>query len=379
MKKTQLGKIILDLPPNMEKGNPRNSEGAFMKLPSGEIIYIYSKFKGDSGADHATSDLAILRSTDGGNTFGDEQIVTTCEKENGVNVMSLSLVEMNNGDVGLFYLVRTTYTLLQMFLRRSNDGGRTWSERVLCTPHEGFFVVNNDRVTKLASGRIIIPAARHATGWRDAADSGNRFFDSRSEVVFFYSDDDGCTWKRSADKCSIPYHSYNGAGLQEPGLIELADGILWAWARTDLGRQYEMFSLDNGEHWTASQPSRFTSPNSPLSMKRDASGRIYAIWNPIPEYNGRDDVGYFTGGRTPFVIAVSDNNGKTFSEPVIFEEDDFAGFCYCAIYFTDDKMLLSYCAGGAEERLCLAKTRLRGVPMEQLKELFADTSNINNN
>ena len=189
-------------------------------------------------------------------------------------------------------------------------------------------------------------------------------------MVFFYSDDDGYTWKQAEDKCSIPYHSYNKAGLQEPGLIELKDGFLWAWARTELGRQYEIFSFDNGEHWTASQPSRFTSPNSPLSMKRDSAGRIYAIWNPIPEYNGRKIPDYFTGGRTPYVLAVSDDNGKTFSDPIIFEDDEDAGYCYCAIYFTDEKMLLAYCAGGEKEQLCLAKTRLRGIPMDQLKELF---------
>lgn len=374
MRKEQFGKIIMDLPPDMKNNNPRNSEGAFMQLPGGEIIFVYSRFKGNSSADHATSDLVILRSTDGGDTFGDEQTVTTCEDEDSVNVMSVSLVEMNNGDIGLFYLVRTTYTLLQMFLKRSSDGGRSWSERVLCTPYEGFFVVNNDRVTRLSSGRIIIPAARHVTGWYGTPDSSNKYFDSRSEVVFFYSDDDGYTWNHSSDKCSIPYYSYNSAGLQEPGLIELADGVLWAWARTELGRQYEMFSMDNGDHWTASQPSRFTSPNSPLSMKRDNSGRIYAIWNPIPEYNGREQTGYFTGGRSPFVIAVSDDNGRTFSEPLVFEDDESCGYCYCAIYFTEDKMLLSYCAGGAEESSCLAKTRLRSIQLNNLKELFSVAS-----
>ena len=370
MRKEELGKIILDLSPSMEKKNPRNSEGAFQQLSSGEIIFVYSRFKGDSSADSATSDLAVLRSTDGGETFTHEQTITTCEREEGVNVMSLSLLEMNNGDIGLFYLVRTTYTLLQMFLKRSSDGGRTWSERVLCTPYEGFFVVNNDRVTRLSSGRIIIPAARHTTGWYGRPDCDRQYLDSRSEVVFFYSDDDGYTWKQSSDKCSAPYHSYNTAGLQEPGLIELKNGVLWAWARTELGRQYEMFSMDSGEHWTASQPSRFTSPNSPLSMKRDPFGRIYAIWNPIPEYNGRTVPDYFTGGRTPLVIAVSEDDGRTFSEPVIFEDDESCGYCYCAIYFANNKMLLSYCAGGEEEKSCLAKTRLRGIPMEQLSTVF---------
>lgn len=51
MRKEQLGRIILDLPPDMKKNNPRNSEGAFMQLPDGEIIFIYSRFKGNSSAD----------------------------------------------------------------------------------------------------------------------------------------------------------------------------------------------------------------------------------------------------------------------------------------------------------------------------------------
>lgn len=370
MKRQELGKVILELAPDKEKHNPRNSEGAFLQLLNGEIIFVYSKFKGDSDADHATSDLAIMRSSDGGERFGEEEIITTCEAEGGVNVMSLSLLEMNNGDIGLFYLVRKKYTLLQMYVKRSSDGGHTWGERVLCTPQEGFFVVNNDRVTRLSDGRIIIPTARHVTGWQDAPDSGMRYQDSRSEVVFFYSDDDGYTWSCAKDKCTIAFSTYNTAGLQEPGVIELKEGVLWAWARTELGRQYEMFSFDNGEHWTASQPSRFTSPNSPLCMKRDTDGRIYAIWNPIPQYNGRERTGYFTGGRTPFVIAVSEDNGKTFSEPVSFEDDALSGYCYCAIYFTEDRMLLAYCAGGEKERLCLAKTRLRVVEKKQLQGLF---------
>lgn len=370
MRKEELGRIIMDLSPKKEDNNPRNSEGAFCRLNNGEIIFAYSKFKGQSGADWATSDLAILRSKDGGCTFENEEIITTCENEGGVNVMSLSLLEMKNGDLGLFYLVRTTYTLLQMFLRRSSDGGHTWGERVLCTPYEGFFVVNNDRVVRLSSGRIIIPAAQHATGWKGKEDEGTIYFDSRSDVVFFYSDDDGYTWKRSPDKCSLPYSTYNEAGLQEPGLIELSAGILWAWARTELGRQYEMFSLDNGMHWTAAQPSRFTSPNSPLSMKRDRTGRIYAIWNPVPEYNGRETPKFFNGGRTPLVMAMSADNGKTFSRPVAFEDNENAGYCYCAIYFTEDRMFLAYCAG--EGGACLRKTRLRCVSVDQLNTLFSD-------
>ena len=57
-------------------------------------------------------------------------------------------------------------------------------------------------------------------------------------------------------------------------------------------------------------------------MKRGWDENIYAIWNPVPVYNGREiDKEFFTGGRTPLVIAVSKDNGQTFTEPVAFEEE----------------------------------------------------------
>lgn len=239
MKRMELGSVSLDLVPGPD--NPRNSEGAFLTLPDGEILYAYSRYKGKSCSDEATTDLCLLRSRDDGRTFGEESTILTCEGEDGVNAMSLSMMHMENGDIGLFYLVRTTYTLLRMFLRRSRDGGRTWGERVLCTPQEGFFVVNNDRVIRLSNGRILIPAASHRSGLRGDMEEGSRFFDSRAEDMFFYSEDDGATWKPASGKCSMPYSNCCYSGLQEPGVVELTPGHLWGWARTDLGRQYEMF------------------------------------------------------------------------------------------------------------------------------------------
>lgn len=370
MNRMELGAIAAEFPPRPEQKNPRNSEGAFLTLPDHRIVFAYSRFKGECPEDSAPADVCFVISEDGGKSFGQERVVLTCEGEHAVNIMSLSLLHMQNGDIGLFYLVRTTYTLLQMYMRRSSDGGETWGDRVLCTPQEGFFVVNNDRVTRLSGGRLLIPAASHRTGRKDGNEKEQLFFDGRSEVVFFYSDDDGKTWKISDGKCCIPCTANCLSGLQEPGVLELQPGILWGWARTDLGRQYEMFSLDGGNTWTGSQPSRFTSPNSPLSMKKDEKGRIYAVWNPIPEYNGREKTKKaFTGGRTPLVIAVSRDGGKTFTEETVLEAEEDSGYCYCAIHFTEDAVLLAYCAGSAEDGSCLVRTRIRRIPLCQLDEI----------
>lgn len=289
---------------------------------------MYSRFRGETAADHAFADLALLRSLDGGRTFRDEGIVLTCEGEGGVNMMSPSLLAMEDGTVGLVYLVRITYSMTRLFLRRSSDGGRTWGERVLCTPQEDFFVINNDRALRLRSGRLLLPVASHR--------AGEGYFDSRAEAMYFYSDDDGRTWHPCAGKVSLPCSAHSSSGLQEPGVTELENGVIWSWARTDLGRQYEMFSLDGGDTWTSPEPSRFTSPNSPLCMKRGPGGKLCAVWNPIPEYNGREQAeGVFTGGRTPLVIAVSGDDGRTFSEPAAFEWEEGRGYCYCAMHFTE--------------------------------------------
>ncbi len=361
MEYLELGTVVRDLLPDVEAGNPRNSEGTFLETGKNEILFVYSRFRGHDPADHAYADLCLMRSRDGGRTFDEGRVILTCEGEEGVNMMSPSLLRMENGDVGLFYLVRMTYTITRIYLRRSADGGRNWGERVLCSPQDDFFVVNNDRVVRLAGGRILIPVASHR--------AGPGYFDGRSEAMFLLSDDDGRSWRMASGKCTLPQARHCSSGLQEPGAAELKNGVLWGWARTELGRQYEMFSLDGGDSWTAAQPSRFTSPNSPLCMKRGNDGRLYAVWNPIPEYNGRKKVDYFTGGRTPLVIASSGDDGRTFSEPVAFEWDEESGYCYCAICFTEDALLLAYCAGGRQERSCLVKTRIRRVEKAELEKI----------
>ena len=368
MRRKDLGMVVAELAPSKEKNNSRNSEGAFISLMDGSILFVYSRFKGDGYEDWNRSDLCVIVSKDGGKSFTDERILLTCEEENAQNIMSLSLLHMENGDIGLFYLVRHTYTMMQMYVRRSKDHGKTWGDRVLCTPQEGFFIVNNDRVVRLESGRILIPAACHRTGQLGET-KGERFLDYCSQVLFFYSDDDGYTWQAAEGKCCMPHVRNCASGLQEPGVLELGGGVLWGYARTDLGRQYEMFSVDNGNTWTTPEPSRFTSPNSPLSMKRDWNGAIWAVWNPVPEYNSREKkTEIFTGGRTPYVIAVSSDNGQTFTEGVTFEDEEDHGYCYCAIHFLEDGILLGYNAGGPEDGSCLARTRIRKVDWEELED-----------
>ena len=360
------GKIVIDLAPS--EGNPRNSEGAMIRLSDGRILYAYSRYCGDSNDDHAPGDIWGIVSSDEGDTWEELGIIVDHNDYSSQNVMSVSLMKMQDGSTGIFYLVKWGPHDLRTMFKRSYDCGQTWTEPVCCMPYSGYFVVNNDRVVRLSDGSIMIPAALHRTLYGPNGPIGN---DGRGEVHFFVSHDDGFTWSENPCIVVMPHLRHSHSGLQEPGIIELSPGNLWCWARTDRGYQYETFSLDGGLTWSPAEPSAFSSPCSPMTVKRMPDGRLLAIWNPKPNYNGRDADGHIdlNAGRTPLVCALSSDNGKTFNtaRPLVLENDLQAGFCYISAFFTwDDSVLLSYCAGGPEDGGCLSRARIRKIALSEL-------------
>ncbi len=333
--------------------NQRNSEGDFIQINEKQILFAYSRFKEKSFHDNAESDIAGIVLHNNAEKLDLSYSILKKASDMGVeNLMSVSFLRMLNGDIGMFYIKKLPSVKSQIMLSRSSDGCRTFYDDRICCPivFEGYYVLNNNRVMRLSNNRIIIPLSCHMT---DIIDK-KTYFDERGIVYFYYSDDDGLTWNRSKSMLSLP-SQHTRTGLQEPGVIELPNNCLYAYFRTDQMLQYESFSYDMGINWTLPQPSKFTSPDSPMKIaKNPYSNKYYAVWNPVPNYNGRVKERY-AWGRTPLAIASSDN-GIDFSEPELIEDDPSRGFCYPSIFFIDDKnMLLSYCSGGAEEKACLCR------------------------
>lgn len=358
-------KIVSLLSPS--DGNPRNSEGDFITLADGTIMFAYSRYTGGRN-DHSPCDIAAVFSHDGGNSFNDEPLILVRASQHGVrNIMSVSLMRMANGDIGLFYLVKNDGTGTSSYvLRRSSDDGKSFGEPVECIPQgfPGYYVVNNSRVLRASSGRLFIPAAYHRSG---IGDEGYIRSEGYAVSHFFYSDDDGITWEESRQALTLGGQSETGTGLQEPGVVELFGGVLYAYFRTDRMYQYESVSLNGGKSWFAPQTSSFTSPASPMKIAVNPySGLYYAVWNPVPNYNGRkaDAKGWITAGRTPLVMSCS-NNGIDFCEYAVIEDDPARGFCYPAIHFLDENTaLLAYCSGGAEDGVCLSRTTIRKISFD---------------
>jgi sialidase-1 len=339
--------IVLHLPPG--PGNQRNSEGSFVTLADGRVVLAYTRYRGESWADHAAAGIVARESADGGRTWAAAERVWV-EGEGACNVMSVSLLRLADGRIALLYLRKNSLTDCRPFVRFSSDETRTWSEPVPVALRPGYYVVNNDRLVQLASGRLLVLAALHG-GNRPAA-TVKEAFDPHAEVVVLMSDDAGATWREGPQRLRVDLAVESG--LQEPGVIERRDGSLYGWARTCTGAQWEFESRDGGETWSEPRPSAFGSPCSPLSLKNlgtRTAPRWLAVWND-PRATGaavRQESTWAaesSWGRTPLVARESRDDGHTWGPVERVETDPDRGFCYTALHAVGGAWLMAYCCGG---------------------------------
>ncbi len=346
--------VVFQIEPSREF--QRNSEGSFVTLNSGKILFIYTQFFGGEG-DHSAARLVSVESEDQGKTWSQTPKVLL-ENPGGANVMSVSLLRLKSGRIAFFYLLKNTWLDCRPHVRFSDDEGQTWSEPVRMIEAPGYFVLNNDRVIQLSSGRLIAPLAFHRA--RVSNPDSHTAFDSRAIGLWVISDDEGKTWKEAPQWLSLPVPTTK-SGLQEPGVVELADGGLLAWFRTDQGVQYEARSADQGKTWTPVTPGQMKSPTSPATIERlPGSGDLLGVWN---DHSGQFPM--VKDKRTPLVVAISKDGGASWVQPRLIESDPEGWYCYTAIHFTQDAVLLAYCAGDSKVG-GLNRLRMRRIPLKEL-------------
>ena len=308
--------------------NPRNGEGDIVALADGRLLLAWGRFTGPY--DYSPADIHGRFSEDGGYTWGSPFLIQ--ENVGTCNVMSASFLSLQSGDLLFAFLVKNHQrTDCRCYVRRSTDQGRTWSPPLLTTPEQGYFVVNNDRLVQLASGRILVPAAKS-------------FGDIHHGMAgCFCSDDDGRTWRRCCEYIDLA----DPVGLQEPGIVERADGDLWMYLRTAKRRIYESSSSDGGETWSPPQPTSLVAPRAPASAKRlPGSDDILMIYNDRSALRDTPDDTLFAW-RTPLASAVSSDGGRTWGQLKLVEDDQSKSYCYTSIDFVGDATLLTYYVGVA--------------------------------
>ena len=338
--------LVCNLPPIPD--NPRNSEGTFARGFKGEIMFLYSRYRGESFHDNACSDIAMIVSYDEGETWTEPRVLVRSDEYGVVNIMSVSTVYQRDGSLGFYFLILDPETFnVDLGRLITFDGENFTAERCQFdkSVRPGYFCVNNDRIVRLSDGRLMAPwcwvcAEAAKIDRRDPCHCGA-----------FLSDDDGKTFYDagfdfvSTDLANTRY------GFQEPGMIELSDRLYY-WTRTGYGRQYETVSFTGPSGFHYPQPSIFTSPVSPMQIKKH-NGILYNAYNPKPRWNGYEEYEQEHPGvwsRSPMVLRISRDEGKTWGKMNIVGDDPDRGYAYPAMFFTKDgHMLLGICRGSGAE------------------------------
>jgi hypothetical protein len=331
--------IVLRLDPGLD--NPRNSEGDFVTLKDKRILYVYSHYTGTNGGDHAPAYLAGRFTDDGGKNWShvDLKII---DNEGTMNVMSVSLLRMVNGEIALFYLRKNSTTDCIPMVRFSKDEAATWSDPIPCIGDKaGYFVLNNSRVIQLKNGRILLAVNLYNTPEGSPLTKGS--------LWSYYSDDSGRTWNSG-----VEVENPNNFLTQEPGVVELKNGDIQMFIRSDIGSLCTSLSKDRGVTWSPVAKSDIKSPVSPASIKRiPSTGDLFMVWNN----NGGEDPA-IKGKRTPLTIAVSKDEGKTWGNIKNIEVNPDGWYCYTAIHLTRKAILLGYCAGDRTKGNGLASSQI---------------------
>ncbi|UUO04754.1 exo-alpha-sialidase [Blastopirellula sp. J2-11] len=323
---------------------PRYSEGSVIGLNDDVLLYAVTEFRKSS--DHADAQIVARRSNDGGLTWGEKQVLQP--NTGSLNVMSVTLRHLappteRHRPIGMFYLNKNSYSDIRVMLRISDDDCRTFGDPIRVSPHLGYHILNNDRVTRLSTGRLIVPLAS-----TEDVQRVNHFV-----CQCCLSDDGGETWRLGQESVDYPKR-----GAMEPEVVEIDGNRVMMIFRNQLGHIAQSISLDGGETWSEPQSLGVPGPEAPATIRRiPSTGDLLLIWNDNLEK------GHHHGGaRNPLTLAISSDEGKTWRLRRNVEAEKGYGYAYTSVLFWKGRLLMTYYVGGGGK----VSSRFRSIPIRDL-------------
>ncbi|WP_135554239.1 sialidase family protein [Paenibacillus cymbidii] len=306
---------------------PSGKIGPFIVLGDGSLLSIY--VEGRKSAEWRKLDVAqhllLRRSSDGGRTWSEPEAIVS-HPEQGALALGYALFADAAGRIHQLYLVLFDWEehlpyaerKIEMRAITSTDEGRTWSKPRLID-YGHSYTGSINAVTVLGSGRIVVPFS---------------YLSQRQTGCFvstaIYSDDHGESWRRADSDLALDNGgSESESGAVEPVTVELPDGRVWMVIRTQAGKLYESYSADGGTTWSAPSPTAFVSSNAPAGLLRLKDGSIVMVWNHC---NGEPFRGGISYARQSLVAAIrgADGTWRGYREIVGMRrgDDDDQLYCY---------------------------------------------------
>jgi len=221
------------------------------------------------------------------------------------------LYQIPDGDLLLFYKVGPSPSTWWGMLKRSADGGQTWSaaERL----PDGIVGPVKNKPELLPSGVLLCPASLEDPNW---------------QVHFEKTTDWGKTWIRTK-----PINDGVTDGAIQPSILIHPDGKLQALCRSQKsGFILQTWSDDGGNTWSPLQPTTLPNPNSGTDAVTLADGRHVMVYNPASPTPGK-----WGGPRTPLYAAISPDGDRWTTLAVL--ENEPGEYSYPAVIQTADGLV----------------------------------------
>lgn len=220
-----------------------NTSPEFVKLSDGSILMASS---------------TVYKSTDNGESF---------EKVN-IPTIQYNTIRLQNGNI--LAIRRVAGSAANTYWDEawiSKDDCATFEGPYRVETRESNRITMNNKLTQTENGRIFFCAGESGHGMEDLGTLG-----------IYYSDNGGITWHESENQLSI----FNtGVNVQEGKIIELPDGTLRCYMRTDRGFIYTSDSTDGGATWSLElQKTQLPTVLCALNIERDPveKNTYYMIW-----------------------------------------------------------------------------------------------------
>ncbi len=312
--------------------HPRNDSASIVELPGGELFGVWIEMHASEfgGNDEAPSSIASMRSRDGGRIWAGHRVEVAPEAGDR-SVYNPSLIVLPNGELLFFYLkyhqlVWNQPLISSGYLKRSVDGGRTWSVPTPLWDH-GPYGCANDTFTLLSDGRLL-KSCEHVPVW-------GSWPQSVSESGCFVSDDLGKTWTEPGSFARLPLR-----GSMEGHIAETGSGELVMAVRNQLGNVFLARSVDRGGTWSHPQATGLSSSESMSSLTRiPETGDLLLVWNHALFDHTYDH----SGKRTPLTVAISGDGGVTWRCRKDIETDPVFEFSNIGCsHLSGGRVLISY-------------------------------------
>ncbi len=260
------------------------------------------------GKAEGANDVKIWQSAFDGKTWSPPVAVA---EERGYPTWNPVLFQSSKKTLFLFYKAGRSPMTWSGFVKRSGDGGKTWSKADIL-PAGLLGPIKNKPIEH--KGAILAPTSVES----------HRTWSSWVER----STDDGKTWTRHGP-IAVPGKPF---GNIQPTLFVTSKGTILALCRTrgmSLIAQAE--SADDGLTWSEAKLTALPNPGSGIDGVRAADGTFYLAYN------------HTKLGRSPLNLARSTDDGKTWQMVATVEEAPLAEFSYPALIQTSDgKLQLAY-------------------------------------